>query len=47
VLGDVYVRQGRIANARDAYSEALARNPRNSGLEALARDPRTALKGVE
>jgi cytochrome c-type biogenesis protein CcmH/NrfG len=47
VLGDVYVRQGRVPEARASYREALARNPRNSGLEALVKNPQTALKGAE
>jgi cytochrome c-type biogenesis protein CcmH/NrfG len=42
LLGDVYTRQGRIADARRAYRAALARNPREPSLIALARDPGSA-----
>jgi cytochrome c-type biogenesis protein CcmH/NrfG len=47
VLGDVYVRQGRIDDARAAYADALERNPRNDALRALVKDPEVALEGAE
>jgi UDP-N-acetylmuramyl pentapeptide phosphotransferase/UDP-N-acetylglucosamine-1-phosphate transferase len=47
VLGDVYVRQGRIKDARAAYADALERNPRNVALQALVKDPESALEGAE
>jgi tetratricopeptide (TPR) repeat protein len=42
LVGDLYVRQGRLADAKRAYRQALARNPRDAGLQALARDPASA-----
>jgi UDP-GlcNAc:undecaprenyl-phosphate GlcNAc-1-phosphate transferase len=42
LVGDLYVRQGRLADAKRAYGQALARNPRDAGLQALARDPASA-----
>jgi cytochrome c-type biogenesis protein CcmH/NrfG len=47
VLGDVYVRQGRIDEARSAYADALERNPRNQALRALVRNPEAAVEGAE
>jgi UDP-GlcNAc:undecaprenyl-phosphate GlcNAc-1-phosphate transferase len=42
LLGDVYTRQGKIADAKRAYQAALARNPREPALIDLARDPQHA-----
>ncbi|UUY05684.1 O-antigen ligase family protein [Svornostia abyssi] len=39
LLGDVYLRRGRVLEARRAYALALARNPRSPRLAALAADP--------
>ena len=46
LLGDLAVRTGNVAQARDAYRHAHELNPRDSTLSALSKDPAAAAKGI-
>lgn len=43
LLGDIAVRQRRLADAKRDYTHAYRLNPRNATLKGLAADPRSAL----
>jgi UDP-GlcNAc:undecaprenyl-phosphate GlcNAc-1-phosphate transferase len=47
LLGDLEVRLGRYAAAREAYRAARALNPRDPEIAQLAADPRSALDSVD